>query len=62
MPDQLASGNGGEPHIGEIRRLNQCKVLVFDEMGQTQRHAGAGVRNMTAVRGSFIEDRFIARD
>jgi hypothetical protein len=37
MPDRPASGMDREPHIGEIRRLNQRKLSVFDDIA----HPGA---------------------
>jgi hypothetical protein len=39
---------GQEPHIGEIRRLNQRKLLIFGNSRRTPRHAGAGLRDVNA--------------
>jgi hypothetical protein len=44
-------------HIGEIRRLNQRKLLFFGDIVQARRHAGAGVGNVTASRGCFVHPR-----
>jgi hypothetical protein len=42
MPDRPESGMRREPHIRQIRRLNQCKLSVFGHIGPTRRWASAG--------------------
>jgi hypothetical protein len=63
MPDRPESGMRREPHIRQIRRLNQCKLSVFGHIGDPalgQRRVAITLPRAAAAW--LVESRFIARD